>query len=517
MVERDLSMKSPVKHSKYWFSVALFIVSLLTTAGINDAHALQIDWSGQFWAEQQWLNDYQLSRARPGYDNDGVFTNAGGPYVPGVGEKNVLWYSMFLRVKPKLVVNDSINIRSEWYIGSPIYGFFGRSFPTTGDERLNFTGSQKDNFAIGAQRVWANLITDFGTVELGRAPLHWGLGAIWNSGDKLFERYQSTGDMIRLTSKFGNFSIQPALVKVAMGRNAAGASDSSGNTVQGSDDITDYDLAVKYDNSEEDFEFGVMWTKRTGSVAQTSLAFNPTNTGSRRLNYNLFDFYAQKKWGRWRLGGELPLYNGEIGALDGLNEFIYKTFSVVLESGYTSDMWDIGLNLGHVPGTPASSTGDRQFDAVYLNKNYKLGLIMFNYNLYGLGNNNPDVVTSANSPYDNQVVNANYVSLAPAAKLDKWTFKLGLVAAWADDVAKGGQRFYNYNRRQFFDSIGNQSSFMGWEIDPGVQFKWDENFVLSWDLGFWFPGSYYEFSNLPGNKLDTDMMFASQVRAGVTF
>ena len=30
----------------------------------------------------------------------------------------------------------------------------------------------------------------------------------------LFDRYQSTGDMVRLTSKFGNFSVQPALVKV---------------------------------------------------------------------------------------------------------------------------------------------------------------------------------------------------------------------------------------------------------------------------------------------------------------
>lgn len=504
---------------KQWISVALLSVSLIAAAGIQEAKALQIDWGGQFWADQHWLNNYQLSRARPGVDADPIFTGAGGPYVPGVGQKNVVWYSMFLRLNPKLIVNDSINIKSQWHVGSPIYGFFGRSFPTTGDERLNFTGSQKDNFAIGAQRVWANLITDFGTIELGRAPIHWGLGAIWNSGDELFERFQSTGDMVRLTSKFGNFSISPSLVKIAMGRNAAGSSDAAGNITQGSDDITDYNLAVKYDNSEEDFELGMMWTKRTGSGAQTELQFNNAGTGSRRISYNLFDFYAQKKWGRWHLGGELPLFNGELGALDGVNEFNYKTFAVVLKGGYTSDIWDVDLNVGHVPGQEPTAVGDRKFSAVFLHKNYKTGLIMFNYNLYGLANNNPDRVAAAavNSPYDNQIVNANYVALTPSAKLDKWKIKTTIVAAWADQVAQAGRRFYNYNRRQFFNAIGNQSKFMGWEIDPGVEFKWDENFVIAWDVGFFFPGDFYKFANVPTQELQTDMMFASQVRAGITF
>lgn len=503
---------------KQWISVALLSVSLIAAAGIQEAKAIQIDWGGQFWADQHWLNNYQLSRARPGYDADPVFINANGPYVPGVGEKNIVWYAMYMRLFPKLVVNDSINIRSQWDVGSPIYGFFGRSFPTTGDERFNFTGSQAGNFAIGAQRVWASLITDFGTLEVGRAPIDWGLGAIWDAGNDLFDRYQSTGDLIRLTSKFGNFSISPALVKVAGGRNVGGASDASGAVVQGNDDVTDYDLAVKYDNSEEEFEFGMMWTKRTGSVAQDSIQFNTAGTGSHRINYSLFDFYARKKWGRWYLGGELPLFNGELGALDGANEFTYKTWALVLKSGYTSDIWDVDLNLGHVPGQPASSPGDKKFSAVYLHNNYNLGLIMFHYNLYGLSNNNPEIVTTgANSPYDNPIVNANFISLAPKAKLDKWTLKLGLVAAWADDVAKAGQRFYNYNRRQFATAVNNQASFMGFEIDPGVEFRWDENFIIGWDIGLFFPGEFYKFSNVPTQELQTDMMFASRVRAGITF
>ncbi|MBI3543496.1 MAG: hypothetical protein HY075_09515 [Deltaproteobacteria bacterium] len=502
-----------------WISVALLIVGL-TAAAAKPAGAVQLDWSGQFWFDNNWLNDYQLSRSRPGYDNDPVYSSAGGPYVGGAGEKNVVWYEAFLRLKPKLVVNDSLNIKSELQIGSPAFGFMGRGYPGSGDEKFNFTGSQKDGFSITAQRFWANLITDFGTIELGRAPRHWGLGAIWNSGDALFDRFQSTGDMIRLTSKFGNFSISPALVKVALGNNVAGAQDAAGNVIQGNDDVTDYELAVKYDNSEEDFEFGMMWTKRNGNTAQRSILFNRTGLGSTRINFNIFDFYSRKKWGHFWIGGELPLFNGSLGALDGQNEFDYKTFALLFEGGYTSDLWDIGLKAGHVPGEQPTQLGDTKFRAIYLNKDYKLGLVMFNYNLYGLTNNNPDTVSSANlnNPYDNQIVNANYVALNPQLKLDKWTLKSTLVFAFASEVAQSGSRFYNYSRRQFFNARDNQSSFLGWEGDLGVGFRWDENISVGWDVGFWFPGAYYSFANLPGvAKLDTDMMFASQVKVGVTF
>lgn len=501
--------------------VTPMLATILLVCTFDDANAIQMDWNGQFWFDNHWLNNYQLDRGRPGYDNDPLYDN-GGPYVPGAGEKNVVWYSAFLKLNPRLVVNDNIHVKSEWHVGSPIYGFFGRGYPNTGDERYNFTGSQKDNFTISAQRVWANLITDFGTVELGRAPIQWGLGAIWDAGDDLFERYQSTGDMVRLTAKFGNFSVQPALTKVAMGNNVAGASSPTGATLEGNDDVTDYNLAVKYDNSEEDFEFGMMWTKRTGNTAQKSIYFNRAEAGSTRINFNIFDFYTRKKWSRFSLGAELPLFTGDIGAVDQASaiEYQYNTYALVVEGGYNSDLWDIKLRLGHVPGQPGTGTGDDKFRAVYLNKNYGLGLIMFHYNLYGLAQNNPDTTGNAslNSPYDNQIVNANYLALTPELKLDKWTLRGALVAAFADEVAQAGRRLYAYHKRRFYNSNGDQSRFMGWEADIGTSFRWDENFILSWDLGFFFPGSYYEFSNFANNsRLNTSMMFASRVQAGITF
>lgn len=512
-----------------WFQ----LLSILTFT--TSSFAVQLDWSGQFWFDNHWLNNYQLDRSRPASDNDIDMINRGGTYVPGRGQRNVVWYTAFLKLKPKVIVNDSINIKTELHVGSPAYGFLGRGYPSSGDARHDISGSQKDGMSITAQRYWANLITDFGTLELGRAPIHWGLGAIWNSGDNLFDKFQSTGDMIRLTSKFGNFWLMPSITKVAVGRNVAGATDPTGvNTVEGDDDITDINLAAKYDNPEEDFEFGIMWTKRAGNVAQSTLAFHPSGNGSRRLSYNIYDFYAKKKLGRYSFGIEFPLFNGNIGAIDGAKEYEYRTFAAILEGTYTSDLWDINLKAGHVPGQQGTDPvagqtlgaealgggGDTTYRAVYLNKDYKLGLIMFNYNLYGLGQNNPDVVASAslNNPYDATIVNANYISLNPVLKLEKWTLKWNVIFAYATQTASANKNFYNHQARKFYSSIDNQSKFLGKEFDFGIGFKWDENFILSWDMGMWFPGSYYKFTNHPIHKSsDPSMMWASLVRAGITF
>lgn len=518
-----------MKRLATWISAVVAISA--GSAAVQPAYAIQMDWGGQFWFENNWLNNYQLDRTRPGYAYDSDLIGAGGPYVPGAGEKNVTWYTAFLKLRPKLIVNDNVNIKGEFHVGTPIYGFLGRGYPTDFGDRMDFGGSQKAGMPFTAQRYWLNLITDFGNLDIGRAPIEWGLGAIWNAGDKLFDHYQSTGDMVRLTSKFGNFVLQPSFVKVSVGDSVAGALDNSAPVTsarpiaQGNDDVTDYNLAFKYDNSEEDFEFGMMWTRRTGTTSQKAILFNgtdPRTSGSGRLNFNLFDFYAKKKLGRFSLGAEMPYYSGAIGAVDGTNEFDYKAIAFVFEGAYTSDLWNIVLKGGHIPGQPSISQSDNLFKAVYLNRNYGLGLLMFHYNIYGLAFNNPDTLRSSEalqSPFDSPIVNANYAAVTPEIKLDKWSFRTALVAAWADTTAQAGKRFFNYQRRQFYTANFDQAdSFMGWEFDLGTAFHWDENTVISWDLGFWFPGSYYAYTNVGDPaSFNTAMMFGSRVLIGVQF
>ncbi len=515
------SLGSALVKYRNFFGCAFGILIGLSAA--TPLFALQLDWNGQFWFDQTWLNNHQLDRNVYSDHNDPTLSSNGSQYIPGVGERNIVWYAAFLILKPKIIVNDSIRIFSEWHVGSPTTGFFGRSFPSNGSERYTLMGSARDNMTIGAQRFWASLITDFGTIDLGRAPLHWGLGAIWNSGDHLFNRYQSTGDLIRLTSKFGNFIIAPMLMKIASGNNAGGASNNAGSPIAGNDDVTDYGVSVKYDNSEEDFELGAYWNRRIANAAQSSLYASPANQngGSARFDYNMIDFFVRKKLGHYTFGLEIPYVSGKIGSLDGAGDFDYKAFAAILETKYTSDIWDIYLKAGHVPGQPNSSGGNGStYRAMHLHNSYDLGLILYQFNLLGMGNNslNSQTAGAVVSPYDATITNANYLMLRPEVKLDKWTLKAAFVAAWADKTATSGENFFNHETRRFYRASSSQSKFMGFETDFGTYFQWDENILLGLDFGLFFPGGYYSFRNT-GASVPTDLspMFASQLKVGVAF
>ena len=101
-------------------------------------------------------------------------------------------------------------------MGDPTYGMFGNSAPYQVDEHQYYSTQSRGSY-ISAQRFWAEVLTDFGTLQVGRTPLDWGLGVVWNAGDNLWDHYESTGDSIRLISKFGAFSFIPSFVSVATG------------------------------------------------------------------------------------------------------------------------------------------------------------------------------------------------------------------------------------------------------------------------------------------------------------
>src|SRR5581483_12091168 len=98
--------------------------------------------------------------------------------------------------------------------------------------------TQSRGSVITAQRYWGEFDSDIGIFEIGRAPLDWGLGLIWNRGDGIWgrgskktdhpedkketygrpwDRYESTGDQVRLVSRFGSFIFSPAYILYSAG------------------------------------------------------------------------------------------------------------------------------------------------------------------------------------------------------------------------------------------------------------------------------------------------------------
>ena len=505
-------------------------LAVLALISATTSHAMDLDWSGQFRAEAHWVKNYNLDNGLiPGTDPRNT---SGGYYIPGGGSDSAHFQTLFMRLRPKLIVNDNVYIKSEFWLGNPIFGFYGDSAPFNRDERQYYS-TQSRGSSITAQRFWAEFLTDVGTVQVGRAPLDWGLGIVWRAGDGLFDRYQSTGDVVRLISKFGSFSFIPSVVKYSLGNNIGGAYNQvAGGSAQGGGGVSDYSLEFKYENPDEDFEGGVNFIKRIAGAAQ--FAGDPNsgflgvgnNAGTNAaqapsgVNYNTWDLYGKKKFGKITLAAELPITSGDIAGLE------YKTFAAALEGKVDwTDSWETNVRAGHAPGQPnISGASTDKYRAFYFNPNYKLGLIMFNYQLRNFAGpnsqNNPGTAAaSLSSPYDNPIVNANYLNVGGAYKTDKWRFKANYIVAGAREAAAGTQGFFNTWDHRYVGKAAaapDQKTSLGWEMDYGLEFHWDEGFVLGADAGWFFPGEFYKFSNT-ATENNTNSVFATVFRAGVNF
>lgn len=484
--------------------------------------ALDLDWSGQFRAESHWVFNYAMDAANLTPDSNRMsLDESRGYYIPGGGNKNANFQTLFLRLTPTVIVNDNVYIKSEWWVGDPLFGFFGNGTPYTLDQRQYYSNQSRGSF-IQAQRYWAEVLTDVGTVQAGRLPLHWGLGVVWNSGNELFDRYQSTGDAVRLISKFGSFSFVPSIIHYSMGTNFAGGCQNATCTSVsgGAGGVSEYSLAVKYENLDEDIEMGLNFLRKIAGSAQ------PPNAGlvgldgqATGMSFNTWDIYGRKKLGRFTFAGELPVATGKIGGVD------YSTWAVALESkAELSDHWEFGAKVGRVPGQPPSSTSNpTDYRVFYLHPNYRLGLIMFQYQLanFYLPKNQNDPTTNASSlksAFDNPISNASYLSLGGKLKLQKWSFHTLWTFAKAEQVARSGDYHFNTWKRKYESQLApkNQSDSLGWEMDYGLLYQWDEAFRFGIDIGFYFPGDFYKFSNTATDN-QTSMIFASVFRMGIVF
>lgn len=499
-------------------AIAAFSVSILT---FQPAQALELDWSGQFRAENHIVTGY--------------VTDVGGADGYGVksgGENTATFQTLFMRVRPKLVVNDNVYIKTEWWLGDPIYGVFGDASPYSTDRR-QFYSNQSRGSVITAQRFWGEFQTDFGLVQVGRMPLQYGLGIVWNSGDGLFDRYQSTGDAIRYLAKLGSLTFAPAFVKYSTGNSLAGAcSVGAGgpcNVSTGNGSVYDWSLMVKYEVLDEDLELSVNLIRHIINPAQDPFSGylipgapnTPAVSGGSVTT--TWDIFAKKRLGKLTLAAEVPIASGDVGGIK------RSSVGVAVEATYkASEGLEAMLKAGRAPGQDGFPVGSTpaELNAFFFNPNYRLGMVMFGYQLNNFVGphtlNNPATSpTQLASPFDNPIVNTNYAALGTTIGLgSKWSMRPAFVYAMADKVAEGGQNFYNPWTRTFVTNASNttQSKDLGWEFDLGFTYKMDDAFTFAFDSGFYMPGGYYEFSNLAnGAANDTGLVFANALRVSVSF
>lgn len=498
------------------FSRIFFLLFFLASPLVRTAHSLELDFGGQFRAENVMIPNYTMGGSN---NRDRTLEAQDGYYVPPSGKKKATFQQFFFRLNPKALVNDNVAIKSELWFGNPISGFYGRD-PATGNGQQFFNTTSSNGSAVKAQRVWGEFQTDFGVVEVGRAPLDWGLGLVHSAGNGVFDRYQSTGDVARVRMKLGNFSVIPATTKYNDGGAYGGSL--AGSTAGGSG-LSEYSVALKYQSVEDGLEAGVNFIRRLAGGASTTKWINDT-AGS--MNMSIWDIYFKRKFNRLSFALEAPIYSGK------LVSSTYSTYAIATETEYeASDSWVWRLKAGRAPGQGsdefarrgASPINPSKYTAVYFHPNYRLGLIMFNYNLRALGgtpaSGTPDITDPVDSIYDNPVSNANYALLQGVFRQERWQIGGKWIYAVADKTAQEGSKYFNVWDRKYSTNAATstQDSSLGHEVDVNWDYLWDQSTTFGVDGGVFLPGAFYSFAGDSGNSLATKPVFALVMRVGVQF
>jgi len=399
-------------------------------------------------------------------------------------------------------VNDNISLYSNLWFGTPDKGIFGgdQTSTTSGiTGSSSISNTRTGNATISASTFYAEVATDFGTFNVGRVPMNWGLGVLWNNNNGGFNRMPSTADGFRLESKLGAFKFTPAMYKYTAGSNYGGTFNGT-NTVAGFSSASDYSLALTYNNDDEQLDLGILFVRRLAGM-NANMVDPFSSTGTTGYAYNVWDFYVQKKTGIFTVSAEIPLVTGVVGVHN------YNSVAGALKAdAQMNDHWKAKFNGGLANGQEnvVGAGSASKLTVFSFHPDYRPGLMMFNYNFRNFSN-------GSTSPFYNPVTNAQFVSLGFDYNYAKWTHGfqgLYALASSAADGTVGAGSYYNTleGRYQAYNGAGatKQEKGLGFELDYSLTYEWDEAMKLGLMAGLYFPGKFYEFSNsLTPNVLKT--------------
>jgi hypothetical protein len=471
------------------FTASLLGLSLVFTLFQTSAKALDLDWHGQFRTETNWIY---------GYANGGLLTAAAdqGYFIPNNGDSPASFQNLFFQLSPRVVVNDNISLFSNLWFGTPDKGIFGGDQVTTtssitGSNAINNTRTGNSTFS--ANTFYAEVATDFGTFSVGRVPMNWGLGLLWNNGAAALNRMPSTADGFRLETKLGAFKFTPAVYKYMAGSNYGGTFNNPGapvvpSTVAGFSSASDYSFGLTYNNDDEQLDLGILFVRRiAGMNANIADPFDSSKTTG--YSYNVWDFFVKKKTGIFTVSAEIPLVTGVVGTNN------YSTVAGALRAdAQLNDHWKAKLNGGLANGQDSIAPGgsSNKFTAFAFHPDYRPGMMMFNYNFRNFSN-------GSTSPFYNPVTNAQYLSLGLDYNYTKWTHGFqGLYALAASAANQPGGKYYNTWSGSYQNqdaASGIQQKGLGFELDYSLTYDWDEAMKIGLMAGLYFPGKFYEFSN----------------------
>ena len=103
--------------------------------------------------------------------------------------------------------------------------------------------------------------------------------------------------------------------------------------------------------------------------------------------------------------------------------------------------------------------------------------------------------------------------------MENWLWDFGFIYANAIETAQSGKAAYNHTSHRAF-TTGNslsQEKSMGFELDAGFTYLWNNEIKIGSSMGYATPGEYFAFTNNSSDQVSLATSYSVQLNLGVTF
>ncbi|MCB0416458.1 MAG: hypothetical protein H6617_11405 [Bdellovibrionaceae bacterium] len=452
-------------------SKTLCILGLVAQGICTSVLAVSMNFGGHFRAETAYYGSLGLG-------------------VTGVSGAEKTYLSGRALLDPTLVIDDHFSLYSQWNVLATASA--AGSALTTPPATVGLVAGQGgyvfgDQSATGLilNRVWLEWTSDFGVLRLGRMPVAWGYGLLYDGGNQVWDNWQTTYDRFEYRLHLGHVIGGIAYSKPR-----------KSSVIAGTNDQDFYSIYIKYDNPELEVEAGIMYEKQARTSGQQAELLNDTRatTGVDRalqlglapgrrtpypLNNNLVDVYVKKTLRYFTFGGEIAWIGGSAADFDNnANADTLNAFAFMVNAAYERHMLKAFVDFVWASGD--SNVNDGSMNGfILMHRNRHPGLIM-GRELMGASHGNTVGLGSlfAYSNSQNSFSGAYY--LRPGIRFD-WSqdWSTGLELIWARKAAVAA----------------GEAADLGFEVDLGVEHTVYQNCFLGANAGILFAGSGLSGSN----------------------